>query len=466
MLQLLQHPELVRNVAFLGHLHHGKTTFMDLLVQQTHEKNWGLRKEQKYTDTRPDEQARGVSIKGNPMTLVLPNTHGKSFLLNLMDAPGHVNFSDEATAAIRLADGAVIFIDACEGVMMNTERMIKHALNERLPICIVLNKLDRLILELKLPPTEAYYKIRNTIDEVNELLASYSQEINGGTFRVSPELGNVAFASPLHGWSFTLHSFAKLYADTHNSPFPPSSFAQRLWGDVYFNAETRGFVKAPPQDKALRTFVQFILEPLYKLYSQVVGEDPEDLQVTLQELGIRLSAKQLALDSPALLKLVLSKFFGNSSGFVDMIVSNIPSPLQGARTKVEQIYTGPLNTPLAEAMFRCDSKGPLMIHITKLYPKPDYTSFDAFGRVMSGTARVGQRVKVLGENYTLEDEEDMTACEISAAWIYESRYRIDIETAPAGSWVLLEGIESSISKTATVIDNEFSSEFDPFIFKV
>ena len=96
---------------------------------------------------------------------------GKSYLMNLFDTPGHVNFSDEVTAAIRLCDGIVLFIDAAEGVMLNTERILKHAIQEGLALTICINKIDRLILELKLPPQDAYYKIRHILDEVNGLIA-------------------------------------------------------------------------------------------------------------------------------------------------------------------------------------------------------------------------------------------------------------------------------------------------------
>lgn len=83
---------------------------------------------------------------------------------------GHVNFSDEVTAAMRMSDGVVVFVDAAEGVMLNTERLIKHAVQEKLAITICINKIDRLMLELKLPPQDAYYKIRHIIDEINGLL--------------------------------------------------------------------------------------------------------------------------------------------------------------------------------------------------------------------------------------------------------------------------------------------------------
>lgn len=83
---------------------------------------------------------------------------------------GHVNFSDEVTAAIRLCDGVVLFIDAAEGVMLNTERLLKHAVQERQQITVCINKIDRLILELKLPPQDAYYKLRHIVEEINGLL--------------------------------------------------------------------------------------------------------------------------------------------------------------------------------------------------------------------------------------------------------------------------------------------------------
>lgn len=124
----------------------------------------------RYTDTLFTEQERGVSIKSTPFTILLPDLKDKNFLLNIFDTPGHVNFSDEVTAAFRLCDGVVIFVDAHEGVMLNTDRLIKHAIQERLAITLCINKIDRLVLELKLPPQDAYFKIKHIIDEVNGLI--------------------------------------------------------------------------------------------------------------------------------------------------------------------------------------------------------------------------------------------------------------------------------------------------------
>jgi U5 small nuclear ribonucleoprotein component len=101
----------------------------------------------------------------------MPDTRDKSYVMNIMDTPGHVNFSDEVTAAVRIADGVVVVVDAVEGVMLNTERVLRHAVKHNKAVTLCINKVDRLILELKLPPTDAYHKLKHTIDEVNGILA-------------------------------------------------------------------------------------------------------------------------------------------------------------------------------------------------------------------------------------------------------------------------------------------------------
>ncbi|KAJ1676233.1 U5 small nuclear ribonucleoprotein component, partial [Spiromyces aspiralis] len=123
-----------------------------------------------YTDTHVLERSRGMSIKASPMTFVAQSTKGKSYVLNLMDVPGHVNFIDEVAAGMRLADGLVLVVDAVEGVMCNTEKVIRLAIQEGLAITLVINKVDRIILELKIPPNDAYYKLRHTIQEVNSII--------------------------------------------------------------------------------------------------------------------------------------------------------------------------------------------------------------------------------------------------------------------------------------------------------
>ncbi|CAG8516877.1 5124_t:CDS:10 [Paraglomus occultum] len=460
LVDMMNLPELVRNIAIVGHLHHGKTSFVDMLVNETHSSiAWDVDKQERYTDTHTLERDRGVSIKSMPMTLILPDTRGKSYLFNIIDTPGHVDFVDEVTAGLRVADGVVIIVDAIEGVMANTERVIKHVIHERLSFVLVVNKVDRLILELKIPPNDAYFKLKHTIEEVNTMISECSPDQD---LRVSPERGNVLFASTQMGWCFTLRSFAKMYSSSYEG-INADEFALRLWGDIYYNPKKRTFSRKSMEQDSQRAFVHFILEPLYKLYAQVIGEDEQTLRKTLSSLGIRLRASHFQLDVKPLLRIVLDQFFGTATGFVDMIVRHIPSPMDNAINKVEHIYTGPMTSKTAKAMRSCDADGPLMVHITKLYNSADASRFDAFGRIMSGTVRKGQSVRVLGEGYSIEDEEDMTIQEVSNVWIFESRYRIEVDGAPAGNWVLLEGVDNSIVKTATITDKIVDE--DLYIFR-
>ncbi|KAG8006775.1 hypothetical protein GBF38_022790 [Nibea albiflora] len=489
---LMDGPELIRNVTLCGHLHHGKTCFVDCLIEQTHPE---IRKRDdvdlRYTDILFTEQERGVGIKSTPVTMVLPDSRGKSYLFNIMDTPGHVNFSDEVTSSIRISDGVVLFIDAAEGVMLNTERLIKHAVQERMAITICINKVDRLIVELKLPPTDAYYKLRHIVDEVNGLLSTYSTDEN---LVVSPLLGNVCFASSQYSICFTLGSFAKIYSDTYGD-INYNEFSKRLWGDIYFNPKTRKFTKKAPSSNSQRSFVEFVLEPLYKILSQVVGDVDTSLPRVLDELGIHLTKEELKLNIRPLLRLVCNRFFGEFTGFVDMCVQHIPSPQEGARNKIEHTYTGGLDSDLGEAMAECDPDGPLMCHTTKMYSTEDGVQFHAFGRVLSGTIQAGQPVKVLGENYTLEDEEDSQVCTVGRLWISVARYaawvwfpicvefirdcikklysldvfryQIEVNRVPAGNWVLIEGCDQPIVKTATITEprgNEEAQIFRPLKF--
>uniref|UniRef100_A0A8D1WU36 116 kDa U5 small nuclear ribonucleoprotein component n=2 Tax=Sus scrofa TaxID=9823 RepID=A0A8D1WU36_PIG len=405
---LMDNSELIRNVTLCGHLHHGKTCFVDCLIEQTHPE---IRKRYDqdlcYTDILFTEQERGVGIKSTPVTVVLPDTKGKSYLFNIMDTPGHVNFSDEVTAGLRISDGVVLFIDAAEGMYSTDENLI-----------------------------------------------------------LSPLLGNVCFSSSQYSICFTLGSFAKIYADTFGD-INYQEFAKRLWGDIYFNPKTRKFTKKAPTSSSQRSFVEFILEPLYKILAQVVGDVDTSLPRTLDELGIHLTKEELKLNIRPLLRLVCKKFFGEFTGFVDMCVQHIPSPKVGAKPKIEHTYTGGVDSDLGEAMSDCDPDGPLMCHTTKMYSTDDGVQFHAFGRVLSGTIHAGQPVKVLGENYTLEDEEDSQICTVGRLWISVARYHIEVNRVPAGNWVLIEGVDQPIVKTATITEprgNEEAQIFRPLKF--
>ncbi|KAF2198127.1 elongation factor 2 [Delitschia confertaspora ATCC 74209] len=484
MSDLMNYPDQIRNIAIAGHLHHGKTAFMDMLVMETHDiqdrldKKKGRKKEEqlRYTDVHTLEQQRGVSIKAAPMSLPLQSTEGKSHLFNILDTPGHVNFVDEVAASLRLVDGVVLVVDVVEGVQINTEQVIKHAVLEGIPLTLVINKMDRLILELKLPPQDAYFKLKHVIEEVNTVIENTIPG-QGESRRVSPEKGNVAFACSSMRWCFTLESFAKMYADFNPTQerapgfgkekpaLDTKKFALRLWGDIFFNPKCRKFTRKAIEDGAKRTFVHWILEPIYKLYSHTLSSSPADLKAKLGKLGIRLKPSQYKADAKELMRVVCEQYFGPACGFVDMVVQHVPSPKEGARRMLDRYYTGPPDTKTATAMQECDQDGPLVVHVTKLFNSTDAKSFHALGRVMSGIAKPLQSVRVLGEGYTVEDEEDMVVATVTDTWIAESRYNVPTSGVPAGNWVLLGGVDNSIVKTATLVAQKLPDDEDAYIFR-
>ncbi|KAI5750537.1 hypothetical protein M8J76_016485 [Diaphorina citri] len=424
---MMDTPHLIRNVALVGHLHHGKTTMIDCLIRQTHPgyRQPAEEKNLRYTDTLFTEQERGVSIKASPVTLLLPDVKGKNYLMNIFDTPGHVNFSDEVTAAMRLCDGVVLFVDAAEGVMLNTERLLKHAVQEKMAITLLYSG-------------EEDYKY------------------------LSPILGNVCFASTQYAMCFTLHSFASLYAQT-SPTLNTQEFARRLWGDMYFNSKTRKFSKKAAHASAQRSFVEFVLEPVYKLVAQVVGDVDSSLPAVLDQLGIHMNKEESKINIRPLLRLVCERFLQDFSGLVEMCVKHIPSPAENAETKVSYMYTGPGDSDVARDMKACNPEGRLMVHSSKMYPTEECTFFQVLARVMSGTLHAGQEVRVLGENYSLMDEEDSRILTVGRLWIYEARYKVEVNRVPAGNWVLIEGIDQPIVKTSTITD--LITNEDMYIFR-
>lgn len=131
---LSKNPKSIRNVAFLGHLHSGKTGFCDILVEQSMDRKFHPKLTKRYTDTRKDEQERLISIKSTPLSFLLQNSREKSYIFNMMDTPGHTNFFDEVAAGIRLSDGAVLVVDVIEGLMIGTEKIIEYLVHQQMPV--------------------------------------------------------------------------------------------------------------------------------------------------------------------------------------------------------------------------------------------------------------------------------------------------------------------------------------------
>jgi small GTP-binding protein len=153
-------------------------------------------------------------------------TAGKDFLINLIDSPGHVDFSSEVTAALRVTDGALVVVDTVEGVCVQTETVLRQALGERIKPVVIINKVDRALLELQVTKEDLYQSFSRTIESVNVIISTYFDKALGDV-QVYPDRGTVAFGSGLHGWAFTIRQFATRYAKKFG--VDRNKMMERLW---------------------------------------------------------------------------------------------------------------------------------------------------------------------------------------------------------------------------------------------
>ena len=235
-----------------------------------------------------------------------------------------------------------------------------------------------------------------------------------------------------------------------------------LWGNYYFNRATKKVTRKPAKGAPYRAFVDFILQPLYKIVSYSISYEKEELEPVLKSLGVYLKKEDFRQNSNDILKRVCQLFFGDCRALVDMVVRHLPSPKQGTAKLVDQTYTGDKTTDFYKDMRLCDPSKALVINVLKLYNKENRETFDALGRVISGTIRRGQTLKVMGEDYSLDDPEDMTVKPVSNLYIFETRFKIPIQEAYAGNWVLIEGVDQGILKSATLVDFEDENPYSIF----
>ncbi|KAJ2607594.1 translation elongation factor 2, partial [Coemansia sp. RSA 1694] len=196
----------IRNMSVIAHVDHGKSTLTDSLVAKAGIISSARAGDARFTDTRKDEQERGITIKSTAISMyfeldedqmedVPEKTNGNGFLINLIDSPGHVDFSSEVTAALRVTDGALVVVDTISGVSVQTETVLRQALAELIKPVIMINKVDGALLQKKQTQEDLYQSFCRIIEDVNVSIATYQDEKAMGSLLVGPELGTVAFGS-------------------------------------------------------------------------------------------------------------------------------------------------------------------------------------------------------------------------------------------------------------------------------
>ena len=203
ILQLMGKKESIRNLGILAHIDHGKTTLTDYLLAGT-----GLLSPQvagfaRVLDYLEEEQKRGITLKTANISL-LYRTVDDVFIINLVDTPGHVDFTGKVTRALRTIDGAVVLVDAVEEVMAQTELVVRQALEERVRPVLFINKVDRLISELQLNAEQIEKKFTRIISNFNDLIEIHGEPTFKDKWKVDSSRNSVAFGSALHKWGFTL----------------------------------------------------------------------------------------------------------------------------------------------------------------------------------------------------------------------------------------------------------------------
>merc|ERR1719460_1018417 len=326
----------------------------------------------RFTDTRADEQERGVTIKSTGVSLYFELDHedGKGLtphLINLIDSPGHVDFSSEVTAALRITDGSLVVIDCVEGCAVQTETVLRQSLAERVKPCLFLNKVDRCIMEMQMEPEDMYTRFRKSIEDVNVIICTYDDELMGDV-QVMPEKGTVAFGSGLHGWGFNVERFAKIYAAKMG--VDKEKMMKRLWGDSFFNAKKKTWTNLQqPEgcDSPLpRAFCQFIMTPINQLMRAIMDEQKEKYEKMMGTLGIVLKGDDKNLIGKPLMKRTMQIWINAADTLLSMIVSKLPSPVVAQKYRTETLYEGPLDDTAAAAMRACQKEGPLMMYISKM----------------------------------------------------------------------------------------------------
>ncbi len=159
-------------------------------------------------DFREDEKERGITIDSANVSMI-HDVDNVKYLINLIDTPGHVDFGGDVTRAMRAVDGTIILVDAVEGIMPQTETVVKQALRERVKPVLFINKVDRLVREVKLTPEKIQERLTQVITEVNRFIGNIAPEEFKEKWALSVQDGSVCFGSAFHKWALSVPYMTK-----------------------------------------------------------------------------------------------------------------------------------------------------------------------------------------------------------------------------------------------------------------
>ncbi|CAF2838079.1 unnamed protein product [Rotaria sp. Silwood2] len=458
-------------MSVIAHVSHGKSTLTDSLICKvgiiTPHKADAMR----FTDTQKDEQEQSITIRSTAIPLYYevsakdlelikqerePNVSG--FLINLIDSPGHMDFSLEANAALCVTDGALVVVDCVSGARLQTETLLRQAITERIKPILFINKMDLALVKLQLEQEDLFQTFQRIVENVNVIITTYGDD-NGPMcdLQVNPIKGTVGFGSALHDWAFTLKEFAEMYASKFH--IETDKLMSRLWGDNFFSPTENKWSKTGGEGY-VRGFCQFILDPIFKVFKAIMNCRKDEYTQLLEKLNIKLQDKhrdELEQGGKSLLKLVMKQWLPAGDALLTMIVIHLPSPVVAQKYRAEliyeiyiYIYLGPHDDEAFWGIKGCDPNGPLMMYISKMIPTSDRRHFFAFGRVFSGVVKSNQPVRIMGPNYIPGKKEDLYVKSIQQTILMMGRDTESIEDVPCGNICGLVGVDQYLVKTGTI----------------
>jgi len=464
----------IRNMSVIAHVDHGKSTLTDSLVAKAGIIAAAKAGECRATDTRKDEQERCITIKSTAISMYFEmlqkdldfckqekakkadGTDELGFLINLIDSPGHVDFSSEVTAALRVTDGALVVVDCVSGVCVQTETVLRQAIAERIRPVLFMNKMDRALLELQLEQEELFQTFQRIVENVNVIVATYADDDGPmGVVRVDVNNASVGFGSGLHGWAFTLKQFAEMYASKFGVDV--DKMMKKLWGENFFNSKTKKWSKTKDEDNK-RSFNMYVLDPIYMVFDAIMNFKKDQVEKLLGKLTTAdgklvkdvLKHEEKEMEGKPLMKCVMRNWLPAGEAMFQMIVIHLPSPVTAQKYRAELLYEGPPDDVACVGIKNCDPEAPLMMYVSKMVPTSDKGRFYAFGRVFSGKVATGQKCRIMGPNFIPGKKEDLYEKNIQRTILMMGGRVEAIEDVPAGNICGLVGVDQFLVKTGTL----------------
>ncbi|KAK1962730.1 elongation factor Tu GTP binding domain-containing protein [Colletotrichum sublineola] len=431
---LQRHAADVRNICILAHVDHGKTSLTDALLATNGIISPKLAGKIRYLDSRPDEQLRGITMESSAISLYFSmlrrsapdaEPEAKEYLINLIDSPGHIDFSSEVSTASRLCDGAVVLVDAVEGVCSQTVTVLRQTWTEKLKPLLVINKIDRLVTELKMSPAEAYTHLSKILEQVNAVLGSFFQgermeedlnwrermeervqaaaareagadsttadsgelqfqERDDEDLYFAPEKNNVIFSSAIDGWAFTVRQFASLYEKKLG--IKRGTMEKVLWGNFYLDPKTKKILgQKHLKGRNLKPmFVQLVLEPIWTVYQATIGGDqgrgdPALLEKITKSLGLAIPPHIMRSRDPRLLlTTVFSSWLPLSTAMLVSVIESLPSPPVAQAERLPEMLehvpgAGSVDEAIKDAMvsFKTGPSDPVVAYVSKMVSVPE-----------------------------------------------------------------------------------------------